>query len=210
MNYIQRFRAKAQYNPFHPHCGPFNKVNDYPSDDPIDEACRIHDIQYEQLSEIYGEKDTYLWFNEADEILLSKLPAMHPYAIYFRGKQLESAGRNYHKLLRDDEPKGNMYQSYNNSLPALEYAPDLPMNALVPMDNQRDMLAPIHYNPPKRVKYEARPAFARQQPYGNGNRHKRYYTAVRGRKRYRKSFRKYGISKKNKRKPKAKAKTTYF
>lgn len=84
-----------KYNPYHPHCGPFNDVNEYKSSNAIDEACRQHDIEYGKL----GAK-AYFRFSDADQQLLDRLYAEWPslsnqaerefvsgYIAFFEGKK---------------------------------------------------------------------------------------------------------------------------
>jgi len=56
------------YNPFHPHCGPFNAVSKKRSRDPVDEACRQHDIGYSKI----GRK-AYFYHNRHDDELVKRL-----------------------------------------------------------------------------------------------------------------------------------------
>lgn len=56
--------------PYH-HCGPGNFVYDEPSSNPIDEACRQHDIKYGQM----GYK-AYFQFNSADQEFINNLDAL--------------------------------------------------------------------------------------------------------------------------------------
>jgi len=55
-------------NPIHPHCGPFNKVNKRKSSDPVDEACRQHDIAYGEIG-----PSAYWNYNNADETFVQQM-----------------------------------------------------------------------------------------------------------------------------------------
>lgn len=95
-----------KYNPFHPHCGPFNSVNDYISNNEIDETCRQHDMKYDE----YG-KDAYLYYNPADEEFIERmdkesgfLPAI--YSGVFKIKRALAPYKSFRK--NQSEGKSNM------------------------------------------------------------------------------------------------------
>lgn len=100
----------VKYNPLHPHCGPFNEVDDLEPTDPVDAACWRHDIRYG------GEEQPYTHFNEADQKFIDEmeqLPGIMPkvYASVFKLKR-RIAPRSHspigrEKVVRvDDIPDG--------------------------------------------------------------------------------------------------------
>lgn len=66
-----KIKNVATWNPLQPHCGPGNTVSDMPSNDPIDEACRQHDIGYGKL--LAMGRDPYTVFNKYDEAFMESL-----------------------------------------------------------------------------------------------------------------------------------------
>lgn len=59
--------TRRQYNVIHPHCGPWNQVNDSEPEDPVDAICYRHDVSY-------GEIPNAFWqFNEADEDFIREM-----------------------------------------------------------------------------------------------------------------------------------------
>lgn len=60
-----------QYNPLHPHCGPFNYVDDEEPDDPVDAVCWRHDRAYGS-----GGFKNYTHFNDADRVFLKEMGAL--------------------------------------------------------------------------------------------------------------------------------------
>lgn len=74
-------------NPFHPHCGPFNKISEFKSSNRVDEICRQHDIGYGKLG-----KRAYTHFNQYDEEFIRAMEAegsmeANAYAEIFRIKR---------------------------------------------------------------------------------------------------------------------------
>jgi len=62
-SYKDRLYRKKQYNPLHPHCGPFNDIDDEEPENKVDAACWKHDKVYSKL----GSK-AYFEYNDADEL----------------------------------------------------------------------------------------------------------------------------------------------
>lgn len=80
------------YNPIDPHCGPFNPVSPLPSNNPIDEACRVHDLGYSRLG-----KRAYVEWNEADDEFLDRMNARPEkraklYGLAFKAKRMLLGG----------------------------------------------------------------------------------------------------------------------
>lgn len=62
------------YNPIHPHCGPFNSVSDLRPNDPVDAACWEHDKSYALRPNAYVE------FGDDDERLIEQLEQIGGFA----------------------------------------------------------------------------------------------------------------------------------
>lgn len=75
-----------KFNPLHPHCGPFNDIDEKQPSNNIDRLCWIHDRAYGKL------KDPYFTFSEADEAFLRGVKgdyfAGRYYAMFFELKKL--------------------------------------------------------------------------------------------------------------------------
>jgi hypothetical protein len=56
------------YNPIHPHCGPFNVVDEKEPSNEIDAICWRHDKKYGEMG-----PSAYLYYNEADEEFLEEM-----------------------------------------------------------------------------------------------------------------------------------------
>lgn len=80
-----------QYNPVHPHCGPFNYVDIEEPDDPVDAICWRHDKAYGEMQSV--GRSPMLYYNEADEQFIHEMRQQShyladAYTIYFEGKRL--------------------------------------------------------------------------------------------------------------------------
>jgi len=73
------------YNPWHPHCGPFNAVSKKRSRDPVDEACRQHDIGYGKI----GNK-AYFYHNRYDDEFIKRLKTKKGFLPLFYRKVFEA------------------------------------------------------------------------------------------------------------------------
>lgn len=78
-SYVGRLVDDRQYNPFHPHCGPFNRVSDEPSDTKTDEECRIHDMKYAEYQSKGAGYSPYYKFSDADEKLANSGSVYSPF-----------------------------------------------------------------------------------------------------------------------------------
>lgn len=76
--YFSRVLEYFQYNPYDPHCGPFNKISKgeggkrYKPLTKEDEICKAHDEGYAHLQE--QGIDPYFTWNEYDEALMRDMP----------------------------------------------------------------------------------------------------------------------------------------
>jgi len=85
--YWERLTKRRQYNPVHPHCGPFNSVDSQKPGNDSDSACWKHDKEYGELMKEHG-LSVYTHFNSADQELLDNESVATVYRQAFRAKKL--------------------------------------------------------------------------------------------------------------------------
>jgi hypothetical protein len=184
-----------KYNPVHPHCGPFNDVDEYQPKNKVDAVCWRHDLNYAKIIKRDGYWKAYVKYNWADEIMIRELKALgvssgRAYRYVFEIKRLYmqyipyvvgSAASQWYQNYKAQ-------QYYDKPLPSNTYPRRKPTRYLPPprdYDNTPRKLPPVPKNmppfwpsrlpPKKKPRYGAPLRRGYSSIYGYGLRRKKKY-----------------------------------
>lgn len=170
------------YNPIHPHCGPFNKVSANKPRDPIDAICWIHDTDYARLlaqgKNPYGPDGL-----EADKKMIEALPANVPGMTYGTLMKVKvSVMKAYAKVARHESKaiaKDPRFQTMKAKVKHWRRA--LEFNQKMQSYNRKRLYAGFNYQPSKKLRSTRSIYMSLYRPmWKRWSRRRRYY---RGRRR---------------------------